>query len=840
MSAGSNANFASKTLGVPFGKMFATFSKPKSEMTAADQDLFNLIDAMRKGEDTSDSSGVRDMIKFQSFPALGPLPKDIVSPLVASGIRLTTSINDVRDPNNTSAVYTNALLFLVGQVDREAWAFLEDGRDKWSKELKMCMDYANTRMCTTGSLQALYTRLRSGLTKNPDVPKPKFLMGTAWLKLLSENLPFEPQWRLSSDEIPDNSKFSPNLAAAYGLPYPDKKKKDEITRLDGSTVSGSESMFRDMNIIFKKLSLSATEFNSWLQKQGKDGGLIYTTCIIKNKYEVIEREKLNSKARPYYVYPGGLACMFSILFDWFSQGIRKLEDGPTMNLIGHSWANGGAGKLFDYLFDLQPGEAKFVYYADDAAIAIKDVDGNLYLFKPDIEFMDMSIKDWLVDSFMQYVQYNAKDKIDKQWLRVLQLYRVLAVKGPVLYAKQWVGIPPQGIHSGIPGTSYLDEFGTACVGTKCIHDGIFKNCKDLADVNRHVVRYMEVCSEFGFSVKPGTEIVEELGNADFGITKTVIEGPILGYSFENINNEWYPIAKPEKIAASFVYPAVTPKTHAEKVRLRAIRGAGLAVSGGWRFPYCMAAFTKAWDTAIALNCHPSKTALLEYIVLDRDIVDKGEEEFMNIFFHPDGAPKPFPVAEYFMNIYSKLHKNQEPVEVVASARRDSIEGPLIMSWADESEAQEGKQPVSLDVKTNITIQPNYPKASGQRQPDWDRRVIKLKRMQQRAKDFKRKQEIRLSLAQERRKGRSGTAVSNQDDDEDGPYFHEEDEEEIKLREIAEEYERQLAKEMQDARLEMLDYMNSEEFDPTDRYWQEEMDMMSGYFGKDWDNPDFQP
>lgn len=184
---------------------------------------------------------------------------------------------------------------------------------------------------------------------------------------------------------------------------------------------------------------------------------------VKNKLDRYNRDKLDSKTRPYFGLPFHLQALFSMMSQPFTHAMELFWQGKGSNAYGHSWAHGGVEKLREWARETKPlekrGRPRFCAYGDDTDIYVR-VAGQLKRLAPDFQQMDGSVDAELVEIVIDYVVETLSAAWGKNefFEAVAELWKVYAtdpcflVNGTEVYRKK----QRDGLMTGVVGTTLFD------------------------------------------------------------------------------------------------------------------------------------------------------------------------------------------------------------------------------------------------------------------------------------------------------------------------------------------------------------------------------------------------
>jgi len=507
---------------------------------------------------------------------------------------------------------SNNLSFGPIATDRSAWAALsipKKGVVCGEKQVDQnwawpAMREARKYTASMGTLPGLLHRVEQGVTRE----KPVFSVMEA------ADLAIKGGFVVDASMVPSfkTGDHSMSLSEALG------KMQHDVYQpvfVNGKSSSGfpwmksKGAVSADM-ILWASKMLEAIALGKWEKFQEENPHLFATA--LKNKTEVYLWEELQTKTRPYYVYCGALALLWSCVTQRLAAAVPTfLGDEKSSSAIGMSWQEGGATRVAEWVHGTRQvahrGYLRGAIYADDQLYAVTTEDGVTLVYTPDWKMMDMSLSaQWGAVVYKLFER--AID--DKTWRAVFKSCCVMAFNKVVVLPGAATVALSDSLGSGVNFTSYFDLVGSqAALGllremfekTK----GSFKTAKSVEAVMQRF--YVAAKVKFGLEVKPETTsphiwmppgdsegCIAAMKGESWAVAQKAIAHYSTPWQFLGVSLvalkigvgitkwKWGVVLPFEKLVRSFVYPKVRGEA-ALVQRSSAERTRGLALCGGYLY-----------------------------------------------------------------------------------------------------------------------------------------------------------------------------------------------------------------------------------------------------------------
>ena len=594
------------------------------------------------------------------------------------------------------------------------------------EEVKKILQRAATHFSTSGSSRGLYNRLSKGLTKSVkpyDLSKFTDALGNVQIiapEDIANRIVWKPerlrkyiQNRLPSQVKEDNTKFTSvedfmveagcdpdswdtcgvngyglgataygiNVDADAGLPYPKSKR--------GSAEALSYAInLRDKLINIANSKTGYIDLQKYINERPEEFAV-----LMKNKFEVMSVDKMNTKTRGYFVYNSGLSWLFSCVMEFITKGIDP-EESPI--LIGLSWSNGYAETMIRKILSMAKGSVMIKNYSDDGFIAGRTLDGTFYLITPDVSTLDLSLtnghnaknadfrakvlakivprketeiedeKDDLADPKLKVTQ-----RLDRAAMNILRLNSLLATSGVIAIGDSECYYSEKMLRSGVPGTSW---FGSIDVnnGLENSFRPLLEVCETIEDVEAAAIRAAKLLQDnYGLEIKEETLVVEKIPVED-GVIEDgwISKSTLLGQRFTLTNKtmsgkqQVVPIPDLEKLAVMFAVNNTQLSKGQDATAKKAInlsKCMSCCVSGGYHSDILYEACKYYWNKTLRDN----PTLLpgyvddytMEYLVGTEDFEEQIQAATMTVNDVGDEVVCEFPERQFFRNLY--LSKNEQ-------------------------------------------------------------------------------------------------------------------------------------------------------------------------------------
>lgn len=416
----------------------------------------------------------------------------------------------------------------------------------------------------------------------------------------------------------------------------DGKPSYRYTNLKKGDVEAQEQAINVMNYMLthvrdgQGLQQLFEEFRGWHTVQLKHKVDYYTPEQVfgKNIYgQTVEGAE--PKTRPYFSFPFHLSAMFSVIMQRVGNvQVNYQEDPKSWSMIGHSWMHGGTQKLWYFLNCLEEYGKEYelfhaLLFGDDAVYRFAFYlleKGELKLVTiccfPDVKGMDFTLTQsatgdrggfsgyisWKFDKWATAENLDGRDfAFPREWKAMTSLAGVLAVVPLIIYQGKHVLQLQTGLRSGIPGTTYFDEYQslriTHVLESYWSHqlskiqiqarEGKLDREGLLGAVQKVVkAAFTKLENKMGISFNPETTqcyypdtFAKEKG---FG-SREVTPYTILGYRLTRFGGTFVPIKRNDDVWRSLIKPRTNYKHGglADMVELERLRG--VAMSSAWLY-----------------------------------------------------------------------------------------------------------------------------------------------------------------------------------------------------------------------------------------------------------------
>lgn len=698
-SLGSNAVVLSRYLNIDSRKIARLLSTEAVLLNESERRLKEKLEAFCKQNITHFAAKQSGVI---SMPAPPPNPAaksvgEVTTLLDLCGFSVGNSIADMRS-DKKECVYIAPLACMTYPVNHQfVGSVLQAGTyfSKYNSYVVKDLQECTKLIFSGGTEQGFFERLKTGFSVDHEITPPEWWGSDTFFSYIDTFLPWSTglTTSLQGDDAQNNT-YKINMVSSYGLPYPESSKRDEIKNLANESVNGLVQTLKDADMLLERITQGADPFKKFMVSEE---GRPYFAVLAKNKTELMKRENMNKKVRPYFCYSSGLVMLFGRLFAAYSDGVEKASvDNQSMSLIGHSWISGGGERLVDLIREVKDGDCRVMAYADDFFIVIKYVNGDVKLLFPDISQMDASVKKFHIDGFARYIRFvlnggfeeTSDQVLPETYNNVLALWQRLSNQAEVVFPKGVTAVPKiPRLYSGVPGTSRVDEFCSALVAVQCDYSEVFMNVQDDGDLAGRVVRFTQLVAELGFVVKEGTMEVQTF------VDGQPIVGPILGQSlvFDDELKEYLPQPLSYRCLASLIYPKAIVKAPRHRQAYGMIVALGVTVSGGCMHEHVYEACKIVWDAGKEADIIPDRSLLSQEEIAGFEGVD-----FVSMVFDAQNNIKPFPSRQEFKLMYTKAYK---PVKVHVNLFEDINVDDIIerlnkldpKDWADATEIEDLRQ-----------------------------------------------------------------------------------------------------------------------------------------------------
>jgi hypothetical protein len=361
--------------------------------------------------------------------------------------------------------------------------------------------------------------------------------------------------------------YVPNLQSSRGLPKPTASKKDDWGPIMTAIMRAQTD--RDVAVL--------TDSPHW------------KTAVIKLKAELHDVEKLDTKARAYYVLPAETSMALGCTLAHFYKGAPTfLEHPDSMSMVGMSLFYGGAERVFRWLDSLEATVG--VFYADDGLTCLHLPSGRKWIFLPDISSMDMNVPDRHKQGWMDYLseRANPEDNAQAKWIQdLLEAYSRVLTDAHYLLPR---GVEVKFLNfaaTGFPANTHYETYVSMLMWKTVCEPYL---CKKLAKLPKKataqeedkairviVDKLIKKTGEYGPEWKGDYELYEYDGKNLHGILGHNLWREKPGKAFAAV-----PV---ERCLASLLNPRTKPKKSGSAVVLTYGRSVALLLTGGYATPW---------------------------------------------------------------------------------------------------------------------------------------------------------------------------------------------------------------------------------------------------------------
>lgn len=375
---------------------------------------------------------------------------------------------------------------------------------------------------------------------------------------------------------------------------------------------------------------------------------------VKNKLDRYKITELETKTRPYCCVPAHWAFLFSIVSQRYQAGLKTFESGEGSNAYGFSSANGGLGKMYEWMKATREGETKMCCYGDDTCLVTRRK-GRLYRVDPDFSQMDGSIDAEDVNLVVDYLvrKIGEEDEpLSDFWLTVVELWKQMAtdpltiVQGKKIYTKKRNG----GLMTGVPGTTLFDTVKATMSWSLYITHCEMNHKNPMDESNAH--HFM--LSKCGLLIKEGTFAPREVPET-FIHGQLITENKFLGIQmlqWETAKGNVIVPTLPEHDAIQALLvqkdnPHDRRISNLTKQRLAFDRARGLFVTFGFTIPRIVSALHNLVNSlppeAVLMQTQLPKGAKPDHILLEN-------------YTFPDSAG--FPSVDFCIDLYRESSEEE--------------------------------------------------------------------------------------------------------------------------------------------------------------------------------------
>jgi len=433
------------------------------------------------------------------------------------------------------------MINLIFQFNNQKEIIGEFGVVDGPKLLEAVVEMYSTHIVSTGNPKGFYDRLQTSFgSVRHGLPLT--------VQLIADSVPLNLIKKVSLTRVIEND---PDIRdASMGFPFIAFNKTDKDNGMDAVLV------YMTMAIL-SNLADESVPLKPFFSP--------FFVSAAQAKREFGPVNKMDVKVRPYYVYSGPLAMIFSKLAMSLGNYISKFWESESSHCaIGFSYTDGGTYKLVTALKQIRA-----INYADDVVFSCT-INGIVWVGSADISFMDMSIflkdSDTFSEFLKEYVFDQSVHSLVQGWCRYAITGGEYVVVDDVPVEKD------HGLCSGVPGTSYFDHLKIAPAMREW---QLFCRSHDFRDVQQVIDSLIKLFGDWGLVVKPSSILMNQHSDINWIV-------PFLGYRPACVEGVWLPRPDTVRLLAKLGFPGTNNrKDRVSKIRLSLDRIQGLAVSGGW-------------------------------------------------------------------------------------------------------------------------------------------------------------------------------------------------------------------------------------------------------------------
>jgi len=584
----------------------------------------------------------------------------------------------------------------VGQ-DGEWIALLQQISSRFEAQrpaIKAALEEAVTGWyCGSGPLDGWFARIMAGDRR----PHPRFQLTEAELAAVDAVLPWNksmvPDFKQPLRELLKLIKVN----GAAGAGFPRWYKKGVV----GKEILGDCVQYFDL--------FSMSKLNEYMRMHP---GEFVTQA--KAKLDRYEQDDWGKKIRPYYNANGGLAMLYSVVSQAYSNTLVGFwQDPRSCNAHGFAWNSGGGDRLYSWVkwASKQPPGIYAIGYSDDGIWVLVGENGSVIVSDRDVAQMDASCG----SSFLPVYRGHSHNVLGETgpWKNIVNAQTAAVFQQVICLYKSLCYVSKDKIHSGLPGTAEADQvcFAVLYVLLRAAYKALGT---ERSPVQRFDAALEEVTRRIGLTFKPTEWHVFQEGQEAY-------PWAFLGKTLRRFRGHYLPHVSLEKAVVQLAVPKKNEKGLAGQ-RAWMERARGLAVTS-------LFAHEPLYEMAKAEYTRKRKLNVTPAATMDGE--DVGEEDLLSIMgqgialrFTTDD----FPTRAWIYNFYLGLTEVAEeagagaavpalvPVRSAADAFGELFADELIedarvaKDWADTPvpnptldtikrglEAGEGQRIQALDV-----------------------------------------------------------------------------------------------------------------------------------------------
>lgn len=497
----------------------------------------------------------------------------------------------------------------------------------------------NISAVCTGTCAGIFNRLaRIRLTRPMDL---KVQFGPPFADFVRERWPMrpskgDPAWFVranSGAEIMDMVRITPSAEAGPGYVFvlDEGGKNPKVVNMKKGDPEAQDLACRVVDYIlgeFEKGTRISELFAAMpeLFVSQMKPKLDYHECEDVFKKDIYGRSvEKPEKTRPYFAYQYHFSLLFSVITQLIGSIQENYQENPhSWSMIGHSWMHGGTQRLWDFLTASgdysATGNTHCLFYGDDAVYRFVFVIGGVVttvVWTPDISGMDFTLFPETCVSFSEFINNeiirSMRSEVvvadnafyPQKWRAVVNMWGILAVMCPFVFIGKHVIQLLRGLRSGIPGTTYFDEWQSFRIYWWLNENGLEKGLdkirrqyasqkytpaviESLRDDVQELLNQLvsKLKNKVGIEVKaktmtcysPDTFIPDKFSS------RAITPYAILGYHLTKVDGTVVPIKKIDDLWRSLVKPRTNYKNGAVADMAELERLRGIAIASGWLYP----------------------------------------------------------------------------------------------------------------------------------------------------------------------------------------------------------------------------------------------------------------
>lgn len=499
--------------------------------------------------------------------ALAQIPKSVMTPVAPvkmvpadpnfgrKGVGLVT--NNIT--YGSVKADTGMLSILKQKLFEKNDILLPEKQKEWNAELEKATHY----IVTNGPSSGLYVRIVQGaISTRKEVKLEKKLLVKMFLKSFGVD---KTNFVQMAEQGPDSFIESVEVNINANSGYPRQQMKQSII----------VPMYADAIEVWN--AIAQGRLSKDMQERPE-----YYLVQLKNKMDRYKRDEVAKKIRPYYVYPGHLALLYSMVIQNLASTFQTFDKKSSSNLaIGFSWNYGGGQRLYDWI-NTRTELFNWISFSDDALWVIVLPNGEKWILCPDVVHMDMSLQNSIGTQFYEAVTGVFGTEMGPTWQGVFRLNCVTAFQTTVNMGHALCYFLREMLHTGVPGTSYFDQFASMLVAEVVVPKVLkYLKANDRAGFKENVQKQLK--EDMGLEFKPATMKMYQFkpGRPSYDFT-------FLGQTLTQVKGgkemEYVPKTPLESVFRGLVLPRRTYDTPTQRVSAYMERYRGVIASGGMHYP----------------------------------------------------------------------------------------------------------------------------------------------------------------------------------------------------------------------------------------------------------------